>query len=351
MICYNVCMMSAHSSVAVDVNPGAQAFLDLKREWNKLLSRSNTDTIFLTWQWQRLWWDRLGGDAQLAVLTVREDGDLIGLAPLYVHCSNEGLRTLRLIGGVEVSDYLDIIASSEKQQLVFAALWRFLTGEHGNRWDVLDLHNVPASSPSLTLLPDMARGTPGFRVSIEVEDVCPVINLPSTWEQYLSLLDRKQRHEIRRKIRKANREAEVTWYYAHNGASLEAEVDDFIRLHQKSTDRKMGFMDERMQAFFQGVARAASEEGWLKLAFLLVNKAKVASMFCFDYDDAILVYNSGYDPDLYSSLSTGIVLLAYCIEDAIAMGRTTFDFLRGEEEYKYRFGGTRTEIHHLRISR
>ncbi len=323
----------------------------MKREWNELLTRSDTDTIFLTWQWQQLWWDRLAGDAQLAVLTVREDGDLVGLAPLYVHRSEEGLRTLRLVGGVDVSDYLDIIASRDKQQLVFSALWRFLSGEHGNRWDVLDLHNVPASSPSLTLLPDMARSTPGFRVSIEVEDVCPVISLPSTWEQYLSLLDRKQRHEVRRKIRKANTEAEINWYYAHNGASLEAEVDEFVRLHQRSSDRKLDFMDDRMQAFFQGVARAASEEGWLKLAFLVVNKAKVASVFCFDYGDAILVYNSGYDPDLYSSLSTGIVLLAYCIEDAIAVGRTTFDFLRGEEEYKYRFGGTRTEIHHLRISR
>jgi CelD/BcsL family acetyltransferase involved in cellulose biosynthesis len=180
--------------------------------------------------------------------------------------------------------------------------------------------------------------------------VCPVVSLPSTWEQYLSLVNKKQRHEVRRKIRKANREAEVTWYYARNGASLESEVEDFIKLHQKSSGQKKAFMDDRMQAFFHAIARATLEQGWLKLAFLVVNKAKVASMFCFDYNDAILVYNSGYDPDLHSSLSPGIVLLAYCIEDAIEKGRITFDFLRGEEEYKYRFGGMRTEIHHLRIS-
>ncbi len=309
------------------------------------------NTIFLTWEWQGIWWDCFGEDAQLTILTVREKGELIGLAPLYARRSNDGQRTLRLVGGVEVSDYLDIIASTGKEQVVYTALWHFLVDEHRYPWDVLDLHNVPATSPTLTVMRDLVGDTPGFEISAVVEDVCPVLDLPSTWGEYLSLLNKKQRHEVRRKIRKANREAEVTWYYALNETSLEAEVDDFIQLHQKSDKQKMAFMDQRMQPFFHAIARAALEQGWLKLAFLVVNSAKVASVFCFDYDDAILVYNSGYDPALHSSLSTGIVLLAYCIEDAIENGRKAFDFLRGEEEYKCRFGGARTEIHNVRISR
>jgi CelD/BcsL family acetyltransferase involved in cellulose biosynthesis len=309
------------------------------------------NTIFLTWEWQGIWWHCFGEDAQLTILTVREEGELIGLAPFYLQRSNDGPRTLRLVGGVEVSDYLDIIASTEKQEAVYTALWHFLAGEHCYPWDVLDLHNVSATSPTLRVMSELVGATPGFEISVAVEDVCPVLNLPSTWEEYLSLLNKKQRHEVRRKIRRANREAEVTWYYAQNETLLEAEVDDFIRLHQKSDRQKKAFMDQTMQSFFHAVARATLEQGWLRLSFLLINKTKVASMFCFDYDDAILVYNSGYHPGLHSSLSTGIVLLAYCIEDAIEKGRKAFDFLRGEEEYKYRFGGTRTEIHNLRISR
>jgi CelD/BcsL family acetyltransferase involved in cellulose biosynthesis len=343
--------MSAHPNVSVDICAGPRAFLDLEGEWNMLLRRSMMNTIFLTWEWQGIWWDCFGEDAQLTILTVREEGELIGLAPFYVQPSNDGPRTLCLVGGVEVSDYLDIIASTEKEEAVYTALWHFLADEHRYPWDVLDLHNVPATSPTLTVMRDLVGDTPGFQVSAAVEDVCPVLNLPSTWKEYLSLLNKKQRHEVRRKIRKARREAKVTWYYVQNETSLEAEVDDFIRLHQKSHRQKMAFMDQRMQSFFHATARAAFEQGWLKLAFLLVNDAKVASVFCFDYDDAILVYNSGYDPALHSSLSTGIVLLAYCIEDAIEKGRKAFDFLRGEEEYKYRFGGTRTEIHNLRIGR
>jgi CelD/BcsL family acetyltransferase involved in cellulose biosynthesis len=74
-------------------------------------------------------------------------------------------------------------------------------------------------------------------------------------------------------------------------------------------------------------------------------------MLCFDYNDSISVYNSGYDPQLHASLSTGTVLLAFCIQDAIGKGRRTFDFLRGNEEYKYRLGGQDTEVYNLRISR
>jgi len=350
-ICYNLPGMPADSKRRVETLTDTRAFLSLEGEWDRLLKRSRSDTVFSTWQWQTIWWDCFGQDAQLSIVTVREAGELIGLAPLYALPSSESRRTMRLVGGVEVSDYLDIIVAGGREDLAYTALWRCLTDEPSYPWEVLDLHNVPASSPTLTVLSGLARKTQGIEVGGEVEEVCPVIDLPSTWERYLSLLNKKQRHEVRRKIRNAEREASVRWYYAQDEMSLHTEVEDFIRLHQKSDRGKMAFMNRRKQDFFHAIARAAFEHGWLKLAFLVINEVKVAAIFCFAYDDAILVYNSGYDPQLYSSLSTGIVLLAYCIRDAIQEGRKTFDFLRGEEEYKYRFGAVRTDVHNLRISR
>jgi CelD/BcsL family acetyltransferase involved in cellulose biosynthesis len=87
------------------------------------------------------------------------------------------------------------------------------------------------------------------------------------------------------------------------------------------------------------------------LAFIELNGEKAAAMLNFDYRDSILVYNSGYDPQKYARLSPGIVLLSYCIQRAIELGRTEFDFLRGAEEYKYRFGAQPTEVHRLLITR
>jgi CelD/BcsL family acetyltransferase involved in cellulose biosynthesis len=334
-----------------EIHRDTRAFLSLQREWNPLLLHSPANTIFLTWEWQKAWWDCFGQSWELCLLELRDGDDLVGLAPLCTLEDPSGLKSLQFVGGVEVSDYLDLIVGGDSEETVYEKLWRILADERVVEWDVLDLHNVPASSPSLERLIALAEAGGAFEVTDSIEDVCPVIDLPATWEEYLSSLNKKQRHEVRRKLRKANREAEVRWYYADDSASLKAEVDDFISLHRKSAVDKEAFMDEKMQEFFQRVARVAFEHGWLRLASLVLDGVKAAAMFCFEYDGRFLVYNSGYDPQLYPSLSSGIVLLAYCIRDAIDEGLGVFDFLRGEEEYKYRFGGVRTEVRNLRIVR
>jgi CelD/BcsL family acetyltransferase involved in cellulose biosynthesis len=337
--------------LSTEVHRDEGVFLRLQQEWNPLLVRSTANTIFLTWEWQKTWWDCFGQELQLCLLEFRDKDDLVGLAPFYTLEPASGGRVLQLIGGVEVSDYLDLIAASDSAEVVYSTLWDSLTGEHGIAWDTLDLHNVPAASPTLERLATLAAAGGGLDVADNAEEVCPIIALPSTWDQYLSSLSKKQRHEVRRKLRKANREAEIRWHYADDAATLDDEVEDFFSLHIKSATDKEAFMDERMQQFFHRMARAMFDRGWLKLAFLLINGAKAATMFCFDYQDALLVYNSGYDPQLHPSLSSGIVLLSYCIQDAIDEGLKEFDFLRGEEEYKYRFGGVGTEVRNLRIAR
>jgi CelD/BcsL family acetyltransferase involved in cellulose biosynthesis len=343
--------MLLRSNLSLDTYDEIPRLLALETEWNSLLERSKMDTIFLTWQWQKIWWDFFGREAQLSIVTVRDGDELIGLAPFYALSTNEGPKTLRLIGGVEVSDYLDIIVSSGKEEVVYKALWEFLIHECDYPWEIIDLHNIPAASPTRTALPSFAKTTKEIDALVEVEDVCPIIDLPSGWEEYLSALNKKQRHEVRRKIRKANKEATVHWYYVQDERAILTEMQDFIELHKKSGQQKKDFMAQSMQSFFQAMARAACQQGWLKLYFLLINGIKTAAMLCFDYGNSLMVYNSGYDPQLHASLSPGTVLLAYCIQDAIRRGLRTLDFLRGDEEYKYRLGGKDTEVYNLTISR
>jgi CelD/BcsL family acetyltransferase involved in cellulose biosynthesis len=341
-----------NEELRVEVHQDANAFPQLHREWNGLLQRSGTNTIFLTSEWQRTWWNWYGEESRLWVLAVRDGPELVGVAPLHAGSSSQGLGTLQLVGGTELSDYLDlIVVADEREAAVYGALWDFLSNERGPAWDVLDLHNVPASSATLEILPPLSAATGGVKVRSVVEGVCPVINLPSSWDSYLTLLSKKQRHEVRRKVGRASRDAVVRWYYLDDSALLDKEVEDFVMLHRKSGVQKKAFMDERTQGFFREIAGVAFQRGWLRLASLVVNGAKAASMFCFEFDSAFLVYNSGYDPDLYPSLGTGIVLIAHCIRDAIERGIAVFDFLRGEEEYKYRFGGARTEIQNLTLSK
>jgi len=329
----------------VELHTGKEAFLPLREEWNRLLAGSPSDTIFLTWEWQSLWWEFFGRGHQLLLLTARHEEELVGMAPLFY--ADQGV-TIHLVGGTEISDYLDIIALSGHEREVWSTFLAYLLEECS--WDTLDLHNLPAASPTREVLFSLKENY-GLKVEASLEDVCPLISLPETWEEYLQMLDKKQRHELRRKLRKAQREAQVDWYLVREDADLASEMEEFLDLHQRSSPHKGQFMDQTMQRFFKAMAKSTFEAGWLRLGFILINGLKMATLLCFDYGDSILLYNSGYDPERYRALSPGVLATAYCIEEAIQQKKKVFDFLRGSEEYKYRFGAQDTEVYRLVVTR
>jgi CelD/BcsL family acetyltransferase involved in cellulose biosynthesis len=325
-------------------------FWALKPEWNPLVHRSCCDTLFLTWEWQSTWWKHLGeGRLQLLGFRADEDGRLVGIAPLFHAQADDGKAVLYLNGCRDVSDYLDLIIEVGQEEAVYQALLEYLENE-APPWDLVDLCNIPQNSQTFVQLQEMAQAQ-GLQTLIEVEDVCPIIDLPSTWDDYLMMLDKKQRHEVRRKLRKSDNEADTRFIIVGPDHDLQTEMQNFIDLHQKSAPEKDAFMDPQMQGFFFDVAQVLQAQGWLQLAFVQMDGQKAASLLNFDYGGAVLVYNSGYDPDQFSHLSPGIVVTARCIEHAIALGRSKFDFLRGDEVYKYRFGAQDTKVRRLLIAR
>jgi CelD/BcsL family acetyltransferase involved in cellulose biosynthesis len=324
-------------------------FVTLESEWNALLRRSFTDTIFLTNEWQRTWWEHLG-TGELCVITFREDdGTLIGIAPLFAETTNTGECALALVGCVDVSDYLDVIVAYEHSARVYQALLDTLQRADFPAWDWLHLCNLPAASPTNTHLKALAEAR-GWTVQHGVRDVAPILELPATWEAYLESLDKKQRHEIRRKLRRVE-EVQARWYTIDRADALDQAVSDFVELHKKSRPDKNMFMDARMRGFFEQMARRLFARGWLQLSFLEIYGARAAAIMNFIYNNNVLVYNSGYDPVAYGAYSPGIVLFACSIQDAIAAGRRCYDFLRGNEEYKYRLGARDTLVMELHLRR
>lgn len=326
-------------------DPGG--FEALAGEWNDLLHRSPADTIFLTFEYQRTWWRNLGG-GELLILAVRDGGELVGIAPLFVAENQAGQRVLATVGCVEVSDYLDLIVARGRED-VYGALMDYLAGSE-LEWDVLDLCNVHQDSPTLELLPALAEAR-GWDVSTARDDVCPIVQLPGTWDEYLQMLSKKQRHEVRRKIRRLEAQVEANWYIVGPERDLEAEIEDFLDLMAASTSDKAEFLTPRMRNFFRQLARVAHDAGWLQLAFLEVEGRKAAAYFNFIYNNRVLVYNSGLDWRTFPRLGAGIVLTAYCVRHAIEHGREAFDFMQGDERYKYQFGGQDVDVRRLIASR
>jgi CelD/BcsL family acetyltransferase involved in cellulose biosynthesis len=131
-------------------------------------------------------------------------------------------------------------------------------------------------------------------------------------------------------------------------ADVEARFDDFLVLHRHSRVGKARFMDERMEAFFRRVASALAEKDGFRLWLLDGPDGPLATFLCLEWDDTVGLYNSGFRPDR-AALSPGLVLLAHVVRDAIERGKRRFDFLRGEERYKYDFGPTPEDVYAVTI--
>jgi CelD/BcsL family acetyltransferase involved in cellulose biosynthesis len=326
----------------------ANGFEDLAEEWNELLHRSTANTIFLTLEFQRTWWQTLG-EGELLILAVRDDdGELIGIAPLFATTNPQGQRALATVGCVEVADYLDFIVARGRDEAVYTALVDYLTSPSAPTWDLLDLCNIHQDSPTLNILPALAEAR-GWTASTARDDVCPIVQLPGTWEEYLEMLEGKQRREIRRKLRRTGGETAQNWYIVGPEHDLETEVEEFLDLMAASAPDKADFLTPRMRDFFRQLARVVYDAGWLQLVFLKVGERKAAAYLNFIYDNRVLVYNSGLDWRTFPRLGAGIILTAHCIRHAIEQGRQVFDFMQGDERYKYQFGGQDVEVRRLLI--
>jgi CelD/BcsL family acetyltransferase involved in cellulose biosynthesis len=322
----------------------AGVFDALAGEWNDLLHRSPVNTIFGTLEFQHTWWWALG-EGELTVFAVRDGDELVGVVPLFAADDDRGRRVLASAGGVEVADYLDLIVAAGREEEVYAAVLDYLGGSSAPAWDLLELCNVHQDSPVLISLPPLAEAR-GWATTVDREDVCPVVRLPGTWDEYLQMLDKKHRHEIRRKLRRAEGEG-ARWYVVGGEHDLQAEVEDFLVLMAASAPEKAAFLTPRMRGFFRQLAQVAYDAGWLQLMFLEVAGRKAAAYLNFVYGNRVLVYNSGLDWQRFPGLSGGIVLVAYAIRHAIEQRREAFDFLQGGEPYKYRFGGQDVEVRRL----
>jgi CelD/BcsL family acetyltransferase involved in cellulose biosynthesis len=319
----------------------------LQAEWNDLLHRSTCDNIFSTWEWQSSWWKAYQAGELWVVACRDDDGHLIGLAPWFIEHNQDGERVVRSIGCVDVTDYVDVLVEPEHVQPVFTMLADHLL-EHSDRYDRVNLCNIPETSPTREMFSAILEGC-GFSVEVVLQEVCPVIVLPPTYEDYLARLDKKQRHELRRKVRRAESEEKVAWYIVGSEHDVHAEMERFLTLMAASQRQKAEFLEDPKNVdFFKRVMPIAFDRGWVQLSFLTINGKAVATYLNFDYNGRILVYNSGLLPDAYPHLSPGIVLLCYNIEHAIETHHHVFDFLRGNENYKYRMGAEDTHVYKLK---
>ena len=364
------------------------AFGDVPRAtWDRLAGLNPWATPFSSWAFQRAWWDAYGASAHDQTLVVTRAGDPtdpIAIVPLMhrhevepddeataskIRHGDEGHLTpvpptakAVFFGASYHADYATILADPADLPAVAAALVEHLAApdpsdpDHPAPWDVIDLRRLRCGDPAADALASAfgrREMSDGWTLNLEREDVCPVVTFPEDvdFEGYLSTLDKKSRHEIRRKLRRAEAAGEVALTPSTDPLT---DLEDFIDLHQRRWGVDGLFPPtpggDASRVFMRRLFEENGPDGPVRLSFLTVGDRRVAAGIHVATADTWMFYNAGIDPEA-RELSPGVVLAACYVRGALEAGMQRFDFLRGNEPYKYEWGSEDEPIQRLLVRR
>jgi CelD/BcsL family acetyltransferase involved in cellulose biosynthesis len=295
--------------------------------------------LFVLPVWLKTWWEVFGGNQDPEILTGYHHGKLIGVAPLHVK-----ENTARFLGGENVCDYQDMVVAPNHHEEFLEAILSYLK-KRGIQ--SLELGALRPESIALTKLPDVARRM-GHAVTCDPAGISSEIALPDTWESYLQMLGGKQRHEIRRKLRRLNEAGLVRFRVIKRPEEILEHMDIFFSLFTASRPDKSEFLTDPMLSFFLLLAQRMVRHGFFRMSFLDIDGVPAAGVMCFDYKHTIFLYNNGYDPR-FGRLSIGLLSKVYSIRDSIEQKRSRYDLLKGNEVYKKRLGSTPIPLYRLKI--
>ncbi len=254
-------------------------------------------------------------------------GDENGALPLTISG-----QTVRVAGHPDLTDYHSPLG--EDVSAIADDLTQLVT--RGFR---LDLDSLPQEACG-----PLAAALVEREVAIEIDEhtVSAVVELPGSFDDYLGMLSKKQRHEVRRKHRRYEDLLGEVIHEVHNEPGW--AFDEFIRLHRLSDGEKGGFMTPERQNFFETLVEL---DGWrVDLLRIPDSDRAAATLFSYSDDSGIYLYNSAYDPEL-SHASPGIAIVGTLIEQAISEGLPRFDFLKGDETYKFRLGAEARPLYRI----
>jgi CelD/BcsL family acetyltransferase involved in cellulose biosynthesis len=308
-------------------------FIELREQWNDVLSKSKDNDVFLTWEWLSTWWRHYGEERELMILLAEDGEKIVAIAPLM--CSFYKLFGLRLrkmeFLGTEHTDYRNFILTEKKAE----SLKLFLKYLSKLNWDCLEFRNIPETAESISTLRGLLGKT--HMQNEKVSSTCFYMPLCVSWDVFLKERGGNMRRSLRRRMRRLEEKCNVTFRRQDDINSVQQDVETFVHLHQKRW-RSKGFQgsfgeDPRFRDFILDVSKCFAENRWLNLSFLTADDEPISAALCFEYNNTLYYYHPGYDPE-YSKFGVGNLLIMRLIEDSIQKGIAKFDFLAGAESYK-----------------
>ena len=282
--------------------------MEYKKIKKNILSKweqSISDSIFLTpfdlISWKKTWIDNYGKDFQ--------DSFYFGdnyFAPLM---KNNG--EISFISSKDLCDYNNILISEPDISIIQSLIQDIFKDSEIKK---IFLESIPGDSQLFDYFNNLRNE---LKIEIMNEDVSPFLVLPNSWEEYLSSLRKKHRHELRRKIRRLEETVEFTSGDIYDSDEIYNNLDEFIYLLKISSKEKENFMNENREKFFKELILNLSKENKIIYSYLKVENKTVSSSISFYLNDTRYLYNSGFDPK-YNYLSVGLLNHAFAIQRSIS---------------------------------
>lgn len=316
-----------------------EAIHDLSHYWQNNLIPNGWNCLFTLPPWLKAWHSAFAESATSEFTVFRNGSQIIGAVPLLI----DG-REATIFGSPDVCDYTSLIISPGYEKAILLSLFNYLSLKNIN---VFIANGIREDAPFYSILSDIAETT-CCKCTTKQLDLSFEKKLPSTWQSYLNDLNGKQRHEIRRKIRRIKESGDIDLRIVENPKDVVNSYEDFFRLFVASGEDKAKFMDHTMNTFFTALLENMARAGLLRLYFLDIDRTPAATALCFEFNNTMFLYNSGYDPQFHS-LSVGLTCKTLSIQNAIERGCTTYDFLKGKEPYKHRLGGSPVPVYQVKF--
>lgn len=315
------------------VHEDLDAFSALVPRWRAVLDKDPHASVFHTPQYLSTWWSEFGDGVQPRIIEiVSDDDEPLGIAPLALHPDG----VMRFAGDHETTDHRGPVSAITDRDEVAAAT---IEAAARDAWESFEMDNLASDSGWPEAFARASKDA-GYEVTEERGvDACPQVAIPGSYEGYLQALPGKMRHEIQRKARRLARDAGPYEIRLSTEHTLDDDLEKFFAMHRSSDGPKGRFMHEGMATFFGSFAWMLFSQRWLRIAMLEIEGDAWAGCYAYSFRGVWGVWNSAFD-HRRREFAPGMVLMSDCIRLAADEGSHLFDFLRGTEPYKYRFGAS-----------
>lgn len=318
-----------------------EMFEKLRSDWDCLIERIPTRSIFLTWEWQFNWWKHFGQGGKVYILLVKKKPteDLVGIVPLYI--SHKGLaKKICFIGShTTASDFLDILVMPEHKDAIISAIADYVVANR-QVWDVIELSDMEPNADAWNLIEKLR--VKGYKNCILRSEICPYLMIDKDYGQIVQSLGRNMRSNLRSQARQVEEKHGMSFKSPKTVEEVPGYIGELFKLHDsrfKIKKKKSAFSHKQIKEFHCDVAKYFFLRSWLKMYFLQQDDKAVACLYAFRYKDRLFSYQAGFN-QVYGNLSLGSILIGHAIEKSIAGGVKEFHFLRGNEQYKKRWTKT-----------